>query len=181
MSFSSVSPEYLKRLPLKIKKLSKHAHLPVLGSPYAAGLDLCSAEHKIIPAGERALVKTDLAIACPIGTYGRVAPRSGLALKHGIDVGAGVIDADYRGPVGILLFNLGKADYEVKPGDRIAQLILEQIITPVIEEVDELDDTVRGEGGFGSTGVEAPAEKRQRTITPNPSEEKTTTNNGNTL
>ena len=82
-----------------------------------------------------------------------VAPRSGLAWKHSIDVGAGVIDADYRGPVGVILFNYSDVDFEVKAGDRIAQLIIEQIVTPEVTEVDDLDLTVRGAGGFGSTGV----------------------------
>ena len=81
------------------------------------------------------------------------APRSGLALKHSIDVGAGVIDADYRGPVGVILFNHSDADFAVKPGDRIAQMIIEVIATPEVAEVEDLDATVRGEGGFGSTGV----------------------------
>lgn len=83
-----------------------------------------------------------------------VAPRSGLAWKHSIDVGAGVIDADYRGPVGVILFNHSDTDFEVKVGDRVAQLIIEKIVTPnVVTEVEDLDETVRGEGGFGSTGV----------------------------
>lgn len=81
------------------------------------------------------------------------APRSGLALKHAIDVGAGVIDADYRGPVGVILFNHSDVDFEVKAGDRIAQMILEKIVTPEVMEVEDLDSTLRGEGGFGSTGV----------------------------
>ena len=81
------------------------------------------------------------------------APRSGLAWKHSIDVGAGVIDADYRGPVGVILFNHSDVDFEVKVGDRVAQLIIEKIVTPSVTEVDDLDETVRGEGGFGSTGV----------------------------
>ena len=108
-------------------------------------------------------------MACPEGTYGRVAPRSGLALKHSIDVGAGVIDADYRGEVGVILFNFGTKDFEIKEGDRIAQLVLEKIELSEVLEVQELDETVRGEGGFGSTGVEAEDEaaaKRARTITP---------------
>ncbi|KAK2978473.1 hypothetical protein RJ640_003227 [Escallonia rubra] len=79
--------------------------------------------------------------------------RSGLASKHGIDVGAGVIDADYRGPVGVILFNHLDADFEVKVGDRIAQLIIQKIVTPEVTEVDDLDSTVRGINGFGSTGV----------------------------
>lgn len=89
--------------------------------------------------------------ACCIGRC--VASRSGLALKHSIDVGAGVIDADYRGPVGVLLFNHSDADFEVKLGDRIAQLIIEKIFTPDVTEVEDLDPSVRGEGGFGSTGI----------------------------
>lgn len=81
-----------------------------------------------------------------------MAPRSGLAVKHGIDVGAGVIDADYRGPLKILVFNLSDTDFEVKEGDRLAQLILERIVNPEVAVVKELDATVRGVGGFGSTG-----------------------------
>lgn len=82
-----------------------------------------------------------------------IAPRSGLAWKYSIDVGAGVIDADYRGPVGVVLFNHSEVDFEVKAGDRIAQLIVQKIVTPEVEQVDDLDSTVRGSGGFGSTGV----------------------------
>lgn len=161
-----------RRAALSIKRLSENATLPKRGSEFSAGLDLSSAEDKIIPAGERALVKTDLSIACPPGTYARIAPRSGLALKKGIDTGAGVVDADYRGPVGVILFNWGKEDFEIKIGDRIAQLILEQIVLPDVVETDELPETVRGEGGFGSTGVEetlkeeSSANKKQRTISP---------------
>lgn len=81
------------------------------------------------------------------------APRSGLAWKHSIDVGAGVIDADYRGPVGVILFNHSDVDFEVNTGDRIAQLIIQKIVTPEVTEVESLDSTQRGEGGFGSTGV----------------------------
>lgn len=83
---------------------------------------------------------------------GRIAPRSGLAAKHMIDTGAGVIDADYRGQVRVLLFNHGETDFEVKEGDRVAQLILERIYTPEIQVVEELEESVRGAGGFGSTG-----------------------------
>ena len=83
---------------------------------------------------------------------GRIAPRSGLASKHMIDTGAGVIDADYRGQVKVLLFNHGEKDFEVREGDRIAQLVLERIYTPEVVEVDALEESVRGKGGFGSTG-----------------------------
>ena len=107
-----------------------------------------------IPAGGKGLVKTDLSIAIPEGCYARVAPRSGLAWKKFIDTGAGVIDADYRGNVGVILFNHSKEDFPVKTGDRIAQLIIERIAYPEIAEVTELPTTERGAGGFGSTGVE---------------------------
>ena len=92
-------------------------------------------------------------MAIPEGHYGRVAPRSGLAVKNFIDVGAGVIDCDYRGALGVVLFNHSADDFHIKPGDRIAQLIIEKISTPDVVEVDDLDETARGAGGFGSTGV----------------------------
>ena len=150
--------------PLLVQKLSDKAVIPTRGSEWSAGFDLSSAKNCVIPPGGRAVVPTDLAIACPAGTYGRIAPRSGLAVKKGIDVGAGVVDADYRGPVGVVLFNLGQEDFEVKEGDRIAQLVLEKVVMSPIEVVEQLDETVRGSGGFGSTGVES--NKKQRVISP---------------
>ncbi|SPO45473.1 probable dUTP pyrophosphatase [Moesziomyces antarcticus] len=128
------------------------AKLPTRGSASAAGYDLYASEAVVIPRGGRKVVQTGICLAIPEGHYGRVAPRSGLASKHGIDTGAGVIDADYRGLLGVLLFNLGDADFTVNEGDRIAQLIIEKIATPEVEEVESLDDTIRGAGGFGSTG-----------------------------
>jgi dUTP pyrophosphatase len=139
---------------LAVKRLSERAQMPRRGSDGAAGLDLFAAEDVTVPARGRALVKTDLAIVVPEGTYGRIAPRSGLAVKHAIDVGAGVIDSDYRGNVCILLFNHSDEDFMVFGGDRVAQLILEKIQVPVeVAEVDALDETLRNSGGFGSTGV----------------------------
>ncbi|XP_009790306.1 deoxyuridine 5'-triphosphate nucleotidohydrolase [Nicotiana tabacum] len=137
----------------RVKKLSENAVLPSRASPLSAGYDLSSAAEAKVPARGKALIPTDLSIAVPQGAYARIAPRSGLAWKHSIDVGAGVIDADYRGPVGVILFNHSDVDFEVKAGDRIAQLIIQKIMTPDVEEVDDLDSTVRGSGGFGSTGV----------------------------
>ena len=134
-------------------KLTEKAFEPVRGSERAAGLDLRSAYDLIVPSRGKALVKTDLQIQVPSGSYGRVAPRSGLALKNFIDVGAGVIDEDYRGNLGVVLFNHSDEEFQVKRGDRIAQLICERIFYPELEEVDKLDETQRGEGGFGSTGV----------------------------
>ncbi|KAH9963200.1 dUTP diphosphatase [Russula dissimulans] len=137
---------------LLIKRHSEKAKLPTRGSAFAAGYDLYSAERKVIPAHGKALIDTQLSIAVPPGTYGRVAPRSGLASKFMIDTGAGVIDADYRGILFVLLFNLSDVDFTVEEGDRIAQLVIEKIETPAVLEVDDLDATLRGENGFGSTG-----------------------------
>lgn len=136
----------------QVKLLNEHAKAPQRGSSAAAGYDLCSSEDTVIPARGRKLVKTGIAIHTPPGTYGRVAPRSGLAVNHFIDVGAGVIDEDYRGEVRVLLFNHADTDFTVNKGDRIAQLVLECIKTPDVEIVEDLDATDRGAGGFGSTG-----------------------------
>ncbi|KAJ8393117.1 hypothetical protein AAFF_G00068000 [Aldrovandia affinis] len=137
---------------LKFAKLSENATVPTRGSTRAAGYDLYSAYDYSIAPQDKAIVKTDIQIAVPGGCYGRVAPRSGLAAKHFIDVGAGVVDEDYRGNVGVVLFNFSKETFEVKRGDRVAQLICERISYPDLEQHDTLDETTRGAGGFGSTG-----------------------------
>eukprot|EP01133_Synstelium_polycarpum_P002496 gene2496-2842_t len=137
----------------RIKKLSPTATIPTRATTGSAGYDLSSAYELVVPARGKALAKTDLQISIPEGTYARVAPRSGLAWKNSIDVGAGVIDSDYRGNVGVILFNHSDVDFPIAAGDRIAQLILERIVTPEAIEVDSLDETNRGEGGFGSTGT----------------------------
>ena len=148
---------------LLVKRLSPHAVLPSRGSAGAAGFDLTSAASVVVPARGKALVPTDLSIAVPKGTYGRIAPRSGLAWKNSLDVGAGVVDGDYRGPVGVLLFNHSDVDHPVKAGDRVAQLILEMIVEGAeVEEREELTVTERGEGGFGSTGVAGSVLKKAR-------------------
>jgi len=153
-------PSILKNMSgikLLVKKLSPLAVLPVRGSKGAAGYDLSSAKDMIVPARGKALCPTDLSIALPEGVYGRIAPRSSLSWKHSIQTGAGVIDADYRGPVGVVLFNHSDDDFVIKVGDRIAQLILERIAIAEVEDVGEgsLDATERGEGGYGSTGTGA--------------------------
>lgn len=140
------------RVILRFSKLTENAFTPTRGSSEAAGYDLHSAYDYTIPAQGKMVALTDLQIALPDGCYGRVAPRSGLAAKHFIDVGAGVVDQDYRGNVGVVLFNFGQNEFEVKKGDRIAQLILERIFIPDLLEVPTLDGTSRGSGGFGSTG-----------------------------
>jgi len=137
---------------LKFTKLTLNAYQPTKGSAYSAGYDLYSAYDYKIKAKERCLCLTDLAFELPQGSYGRIAPRSGLAVKHFIDVGAGVIDQDYRGNVGVLLFNFSKNDFFIKKGDRIAQLICEKIFMPELVEMAELAVTARGSTGFGSTG-----------------------------
>lgn len=139
--------------PLQIKLLSETAKVPSRGSPASAGLDLSASTDAVIPPRGKALVKTGLQMRIPIGCYGRVAPRSGLALKKFIDVGAGVIDADYNGEVGVILFNFSDEEFVIKTGDRIAQLIIERISMAPVIVVDNIDETKRGSGGFGSTGV----------------------------
>jgi dUTP pyrophosphatase len=139
-------------MSLKVKKLSSDAQLPTRGSDGAAGYDLQSTESCVILPGKRAVVATGLSLELPHGVYGRIAPRSGLAVKHGIQVGAGVVDADYRGEVKVVLFNHDSNPYMIKPGYRIAQLILERCETPEVEEIFDSSDTSRGQGGFGSTG-----------------------------
>ena len=138
---------------LRFVKMSENAYAPTKGSPDAAGFDLYSAYDYEVPASGKVLALTDIQIAVPHDCYGRVAPRSGLAHKNFIDVGAGVIDRDYRGNVGVILFNFGKETFKVSKGDRIAQLICERISYPRIEECTTLTETERGAGGFGSTGV----------------------------
>ena len=125
--------------------------LPKRGSALSAGLDICAIEDVEIQPKQRALARTGFAVAIPPGFYGRVAPRSGLAVKQGLDVLAGVIDSDYRGEVGCVLYNTGDETIHLPAGSKICQLILEQIITPEATWVNDLDATARGAGGFGST------------------------------
>jgi dUTP pyrophosphatase len=136
---------------LRFKQLDSRAVLPQRGSALAAGLDLCAIEDVEVQPKQRALARTGLAVAIPPGFYGRVAPRSGLAVKQGLDVLAGVIDSDYRGEICCVLYNTGDELITLPAGSRICQLILEQIITPEAAWVNDLDATARGVGGFGST------------------------------
>ena len=130
------------------------ARLPTRGSEHSAGLDLCAGLDSEIPPRSRACIPTGLKVRLPPGTYGRIAPRSGVALRNGIDVGAGVIDQDYRGYIGVVLFNHSDTAWAFEAGSRIAQLIVTPYVAGVPVEgcVDE-DTTTRGEDGFGSTGV----------------------------
>lgn len=137
---------------LEFKRLHPSAKLPTRGSPFAAGLDLYSSEVVTIAPHQRAVVRTGLSVAIPHGYYGRVAPRSGLAVHHGLDVLAGVIDSDYRGELMCALINHGDEPLEISAGMRMAQLVLETIATPEPVWSEELTTTQRGEGGIGSTG-----------------------------
>jgi dUTP pyrophosphatase len=137
---------------LSFEKLDPEAVLPTRGSLSAAGLDLYSIEAISLRPKERRLIRTGLAVAIPAGYYGRLAPRSGLATQKGIDVLAGVIDADYRGEIGCLLYNAGDERIDLPARTKICQLIIEKIITPTAVWVDGLSQTSRGSGGFGSTG-----------------------------
>lgn len=139
-------------MKIYVKKLREDAYLPTRGSANAAGLDLYAVDEVVIPPGGRALVKTGISVAVEHGTYFRIAPRSGLALKHGIDTMAGVVDSDYRGEICVILSNLNDASFQVLKGDRIAQGIVEVIQLAEVVEVDDLDSTDRGSNGFGSTG-----------------------------
>lgn len=144
---------------VKVKRLPAAMGLPMPQqmSDHAAGVDLCAAVQTevIIPPGARTLVGTGLCMAIPEGYEGQVRPRSGLALKHGVTVlnAPGTIDSDYRGEVGVILINLGEEPFEVKRGDRIAQLVIAPVTAAIFSEADELPVTGRGEGGFGHTGL----------------------------
>lgn len=138
---------------LRVRLLSPLARLPERGSKGAAGYDLFASVPVVLPVGGRARVATDIAVSIPDGTYGRVAPRSGLAVKHGIDVLAGVVDKDYRGGIDVVMINHGDKPFRIDIGDKIAQLVLEKIAVVSVVEVDSLEETERGAAGFGSTGV----------------------------
>ena len=137
---------------LKFKKISKNAITPVRGSSCSAGLDLFSAESKIIGPRDRARIKTDIAVKLPPGTYGRIAPRSGLAANHFIGIGGGVIDPDFIGGIECILLNHQEKIFIVAKGMRISQLIIEKISHPELLEVDVLEGTERANKGFGSSG-----------------------------
>lgn len=139
---------------IQVAKLSENATIPTRGSPHAAGWDLYASEGCTVPARGKGLIKTDIAVAIPYGYYGRVAPRSGMAWKKHTDIGAGVIDSDYRGSIGVVLFNHSMEDLVIEKKDRVAQLIIEQISMGEMKETSrsELDNTLRGQGGYGSTG-----------------------------
>ncbi len=142
---------------LKIKKLRPNAIIPEYMSEFAAGMDIfaCIDEIVTLKPFKRDLIPTGIAISLPKGYEAQIRPRSGLAVKNGITLlnSPGTIDADYRGEIKVVMINLGEKDFQIKHGDRIAQMIINKVEYPEILETDELDETSRGSGGFGSTGV----------------------------
>ena len=143
-------------MTLRFKRIHPDAVLPAYAHPSDAGMDVRSVADIAIPPGGRALVPTGLVAIIPPMYEIQVRPRSGLALKHGVTVlnTPGTIDAGYRGEVGVILANFGSADFAVKKGDRVAQLVIAPVTRPAVVEVDEVASTDRGGGGFGSTGVQ---------------------------
>ena len=143
-------------IPVMVKRLPhfEGLELPAYATDGAAGMDVLAAESVTLQPGERWPVATGLAVAIPHGYEIQVRPRSGLALKHGISVpnSPGTIDSDYRGELKVILINHGPTSFEVRRGDRIAQLVLAPVVRASWLKVDELDETARGAGGFGSTG-----------------------------
>ena len=143
-------------VPVRVKRLEhgEGLELPLYATDGAAGMDVLSAEDVTLAPGMRHAVATGLAVAIPPGYEIQVRPRSGLALKHGVSVPntPGTIDSDYRGEVKVILINFGAEPFEIRRGDRVAQLVLAPVTRGRWAVVDELDETERGAGGFGSTG-----------------------------
>lgn len=142
---------------LKIKKVRENAKVPFRATSGSAGLDLCAAidEPIVLKGGATAVIPTGIAIALPSNEYGAfVFPRSGIAIKHGIGLlnSVGVVDSDYRGEIMVGVINQISEEYVIQPGERIAQMVIMPVSMMPVEEVAELDETVRGDGGFGSTG-----------------------------
>ena len=153
-------------MALNVTKLVPHATLPARATPGAVGYDLFSIDNYVVLPGRRVVISTGISVSLPPGCYGRIAPRSGLAVKHGLDTLAGVIDPDYTGEVKVVLQNLDAIQpFVIRPGYRIAQLILEQCVTPEVHEVPSectaltgrgdsaAEAARRGDAGFGSTGL----------------------------
>jgi dUTP pyrophosphatase len=140
-------------MKLEVIKLNPEAKLPTRAHSDDAGLDLYSVEECVIVSGERHAVKTGIAVAIPSGYVGLIWDKSGLASKAGLKTMGGVIDAAYRGEILVVVANLSDAPYEIPKDSKIAQLLIQKVELPEVCEVSELDDTLRGDGGFGSTGI----------------------------
>ena len=138
---------------LKVKRLSSDAILPHRGSEGAVGYDIHCVCDFALDGLHHICVPTGISVQLPTGVYGRVAPRSGLAVKHGVHILAGVIDPDYTGEIKVIMCSLNGSTMEFKKGDRIAQLVLERCEVPPVVEIDCMEETLRGGRGFGSTGL----------------------------
>lgn len=147
------------KMKVQIQKIHEDAILPDYAHTGDSGVDLYSVENYTIPAGERILVKTGIKISMLEGYEAQVRPKSGLALKNGISVlnTPGTVDSGYRGEVGVILINLSKEDYLVEKGKKVAQMVFARVERVDFEEVKELDETTRSDGGFGSTGLDSKA------------------------
>lgn len=145
----------MQKVKVKILKLVESARLPRYEHEGDAGLDLFAIAPQTIPPGETALINTGIAIELPHNTEAQVRPRSGLALKHSLTVlnTPGTIDAGYRGEISIIMINHGKQPFQVLAGMKIAQMVIAPVIRAELEEVERLSESVRGEGGFGSSGL----------------------------
>jgi len=155
----SIERQHVDRIIIKVKRLDNNLNLPLPAyhSDGSSGLDLCAAVEKelILKPGEIQLIPTGLSISLPRGYEAQIRPRSGLALRHGLGLvnSPGTIDADYRGEIGLIVINWGKEPFTIRRGDRIAQMVIGKVYRAQVEEVDEIDPTARGEGGFGHSGI----------------------------
>jgi dUTP pyrophosphatase len=145
----------IEMLKVKIQRLDNSLPLPSYKTPFSAGMDLYSRIDVVLKRGEITLVPTGIAISLPEGYEAQIRPRSGLALKHGLTLlnTPGTIDADYRGEIALIMINVGKEDFVVEKGMRLAQMVITRYEKVEFEEVDALPDSQRGTGGFGSTGI----------------------------
>lgn len=140
-------------MKIEIKKINPEAKIPTYANKDDAGMDLYSVEDLIVEPGKILACGTGIAVAIPVGYVGLIWDKSGVAFRGGIKTMGGVIDSNYRGEIKVILTNLSDKEYMIKKGDKIAQMLIQKVESPDMEEVDALDDTERGEGRFGSTGI----------------------------
>jgi len=138
---------------VKVKKLDLDAVAPAYAHEGDAGMDLYSKEEVVLQPGERKVIGTGIAMAIPSGHVGLIWDKSGLAAKHGLKTMAGVVDSGYRGEVGVVLHNLSSNEFKVEKNSKVAQMLIQPIHSNQVLDVDDLDETTRGDGGFGSTGL----------------------------
>lgn len=139
-------------MKIKVKKLKANAILPQMMREGDAAFDLAACEDVLLKSGETKIIPTGLALEIPVGFVGNIRDRSGMSAKHALHTLAGIIDSNYRGEIGIVMTNLSQVDYQIKAGDRVAQMLIQKIEIADFEEVGELSDTNRGEKGFNSSG-----------------------------